>query len=261
MSDIKTLGIDLAKNVFQLHAADAAGKALFKKRLSRKEFIDFMPKVDCECVVMEACGGANHWARKFMSLGHTVKLISPQFVKPYVKTNKNDAKDAEAICEAASRESMVFVNPKNVEQQDIQSIHRIRQGYLGHRTELGNRIRGILQEYGVVIPQGVIKLRKALPLIIEDGESELTMRLRVILQDLYEELVHLNKKIQKYDAILEGIVKEKAPCERLMTIPGIGVMTATCLYSTLGDGKAFHNGRHVAAFLGLVPKQQSSGNK
>lgn len=261
MSDIKTLGIDLAKNVFQLHAADAAGKAVFKKRLSRKEFIEFMPKVHCDVIVMEACGGANHWARKFSSFGHTVKLISPQFVKPYVKTNKNDAKDAEAICEAASRPSMVFVHPKTIEQQDIQSIHRIRQGYLSHRTELTNRIRGILQEYGIVVALGIIKLRKALPLIIEDGENELTMRIRLILQDLYEELVHLNEKTQKYDVILESIAKEKAPCERLMTIPGIGVMTATCLYSTLGDGKVFNNGRHVAAFLGLVPKQQSSGNK
>jgi len=261
MSAIKTLGIDLAKNVFQLHGVDAAGKAVFKKRLSRKEFIEFMPKVDCECIVMEACGGANHWARKFFSFGHTVKLISPQFVKPYVKTNKNDAKDAEAICEAASRPSMVFVHPKNIDQQDIQSIHRIRQGYLGHRTELTNRIRGILQEYGIVVALGVIKLRKALPLIIEDGENELTMRIRLILQDLYEELLHLNEKIQKYDTVLESIAKEKASCERLMTIPGVGVMTATCLYSTLGDGKVFNNGRHVAAFLGLVPKQQSSGNK
>ncbi len=156
---------------------------------------------------------------------------------------------------------MVFVSPKTLEQQDIQSAHRIRQGYLDNRTGLGNRIRGILHEYGVVIPQGIHKLRHALPGVLEDAENELTVLARHMLQDLYEELVHLHEKILKYDRILANVCEQKEVCRRLLTIPGVGIMTATCLYSTLGDGKAFHNGRHVSAFLGLVPKQHSSGNK
>lgn|SRR3989338_2528787 len=261
MSNIKTLGIDLAKNVFQLHGIDGHGKKLLQKRLSRTEFIEFMGRVDCDVVVMEACGGANHWARRFTALGHQVKLISPQFVKPYLKSNKNDAKDAEAICEAASRENMVFVHPKDLKQQDIQSAHRIRQGYVENRTALGNRIRGLLQEYGIVVSLGIAKLRKELMLALGDAGNELTSLARRMLNDLYGELMHLEEKVAEYDKILEKICKEEKACQRLLSIPGIGVMTATCFYATIGDGKLFDNGRHVSAYLGLVPKQHSSGNK
>ncbi len=210
---------------------------------------------------MEACGSANHWARRFLAQGHQVKLISPQLVKTYLKSHKNDARDAEAICEAASRENMVFVHPKNLKQQDIQSAHRIRQGYVEQRTELANRIRGILQEYGEIVSQGIGKLRKEVPLILENAENELTPLARRMIFDLSDQLVQMDNKVKEYDKVLEDICQQEEACQRLLTIPGVGVMTASCFYGTIGDGKLFKHGRHVAAYLGLVPKQHSSGNR
>ncbi len=184
---INVLGIDIAKNTFQLHGTDVAGKAVLKKRLPRNELAAYVANLPQCIVVMESCGGANYWARVFQRSGHTVKLISPQFVKPFVKTNKNDATDAEAIVEAASRPSMNFVPIKQNEQQAIQSIHRVRSRIVKNRTALINEIRGLNLEYGITLAPGATKVRKSLSLIIADSENELTPRSRECMQDLYDE--------------------------------------------------------------------------
>ena len=181
---ITLLSIDLAKNVFQLHGVDKKGKAVLKKRVGRNKLIETVANIPGCTIVMEACGGANHWCRQFKKYGHEVKLISPQYVKAFVKTNKNDSNDAEAIAEAAMRPSMYFVSPKSIEQQDIQIIHRIRERFIKQRTGLANQIRGIMTEYGIVIPKGICFLRRDLYSILEDASNSLTMMMRELLKTL-----------------------------------------------------------------------------
>ena len=185
--EIRTLGIDLAKRVFQLHGVDAKGNVVLKKRLGREPLLSFIANLPPCLIGMEACSGSSYWARKFQSYGHEVKLMSPQYVKPYVKTNKTDANDAEAICEAVTRPNMRFVSIKSAEQQDIQSLHRYRQRVVEQRTALSNQIRGLLTEYGIVIPQEISILRKKLPEILEEENNELTPLSREIFVQLYEE--------------------------------------------------------------------------
>jgi transposase len=254
------VGIDIAKNVFQLHGVDKAGKIVFKKRVYRDDLMKLVAKLAPCIIAMEACSGSNYWSRKFIALGHTVKLISPQYVKPYVKTNKNDAHDAEAICEAASRPHMRFVSPKNLEQQSIQSIHRIRERLISNRTALVNQIRGFLAEHGIVVAKGITKIRKQLPQILEE-ENELTSIDRELIYDLYEELRTADKKIECYDNKLEIIFNNNEACQQLAEIEGIGVISATALVASIGDANNFKNGRQMSAWLGLTPKQHSSGNK
>ena len=198
-NDVAVLGIDLAKQSFQLHGVDCNGITVLKKKLARKklsQFIALMPP----CVIgIEACGGANYWLRVFKKHGHTVYMIAPQFVKPFVKSNKNDAADAEAICEAVQRPSMRFVPAKSVEQQDIQSLHRIRSQAVARRTAQANPIRGLLMEYGEIIPQGISYVRKSIPLLLEDGGNELTFMFRELLADLYYEMIHLDERIKKLE--------------------------------------------------------------
>lgn len=261
MTEITLVGIDIAKNVFQLHGVDPAGKAVIKKSIRRSELRSFVANLPVCTIAMEACGGSHHWARQFQALGHTVKLISPQFVKPFVKTNKTDAHDAQAITEAASRPDMRFVPIKNREQQDIQSVHRIRSRLIAERTALVNQMRGLLTEYGEAIPQGVAKLKKQLPEILEDAENELTSMMRQLCAELYEELVALEKRIAGYDKKVKQILAANPVCQKLATIEGIGPLSATILLTVLSDPGLFKNGRHFAAFLGLVPKQHSSGGK
>ena len=170
--DIKVIGIDLAKNIFQIHGVDEKGKVVLSKRISRNQLAGFIAKLSPCLIGMEACSSSNYWARKFRDYGHEVKLMSPQYVKPYVKTNKNDMNDAAGICEAVSRPSMHFVSIKSIEQQDIQCLHRIRRGLIQERTALVNQVRGLLAEYGIIVAQGVTKLRKQLPEIIADAENE-----------------------------------------------------------------------------------------
>jgi len=207
---------------------------------------------------MEACSGASYWAREFLSYGHDVKLISPQFVKPYVKSNKNDANDAEAICEAVLRPSMRFVPIKTLEQQDIQSIHRIRGRIVKDKTALMNSIRGLLHEYGISIPQGISSLKKKL---VELSDVEITSTTLFFCQDLYEELLEKENKIKKYDEKINKIFKSHEVCKRIETVPGVGKQTATIIFTALGNGIEFKNGREFAAYLGLVPKQSSTGGK
>lgn len=261
MDKVTLLGVDLAKNVFQLHGVDTTGKPVLKRKLTRLKFIEVVAQLSPCTIVMEACSGASYWCRKFSALGHKTQLVSPQFVKPFVKTNKNDRNDAEAICEAASRPTMRFVSPNTVEQQDIQSVHRIRTRLVAERTALVNQIRGLLAEYGVIVSQGIEKIRKALPEILEDAENELTQDSRALFFELHTELMEKDQKIVIYDKKMEVIFKSNKDCQKIAKIEGIGVITATAIVGAIGDPKVFKNGRHFAAYLGLVPKQSSSGGK
>lgn len=261
MSKIKVLGIDLAKNIFQLHGVDDKGKVILQKRLSRGKLTEFIANLPTCLIGMESCGGAHYWARKFQSFGHEVKLMSPQYVKPYVKTNKNDYNDAEAICEAVTRPSMRFVPLKSLEQQDIQALHRIRSRLVCERTGLVNQIRGLLAEYGIVTAKGIHQLRKALPALIEMFPDQLTPMAQSLCWDLYEQLQAIDQKIAYYDVKVKEICKTSEVCQRLMQVEGVGPLTATALIATVGDGKIFNKARQMSAFLGLVPRQSSSGGK
>lgn len=261
--NITTLGIDLAKNVFQLHGVDSKGKAVLSKKMSREKLTEFIANLPICRIVMEACGSANFWARKFKSYGHEVKLISPQFVKPFVKGNKNDRNDAAAIVEASSRPSMRYVSPKTVEQQDMQSLIRIREGYVETRTKTMNQIRGLLAEYGIVIAQGASHIKKALPNHFDLGkENGLTEGFKNLLEQQYNFLLVLEEQIDQCDLKIEQIAKMHETCQKVQAIEGIGPITAVTLTATIGDHpEDFKNGRHFAAFLGLVPRQHSSGSR
>ena len=258
---IKTLGIDLAKNLFHLYGVDARGKRLLKKRLNRKNLVEFMANLPSCLIGMEACGGAHYWARVFREQGHEVKLMPPQYVKPYVKTNKNDYNDAEAICEAVSRPNMRFVGIKDVAQQDIQSLHRIRSGFMQARTRVVNQTRGLLAEYGLVVGKQVGQLRRRLPEILEDGENGLTDFSRELFAGLYRELLHLDERIRSSNEQIHRVFKESDKCQRLAEVEGIGPITATALVASVGDPQVFRKGRQMSAWLGLVPKQNSTGGK
>ena len=260
-SELAVLGIDLAKNSFQLHGVDASGQVVIKKKLSRNKLSPFIAQLS-HCVIgIEACGGSNHWTRVFEKLGHTVHMIAPEFVKPYVKSNKNDAADAEAICEAVQRPSMRFVPAKSIEQQDIQSLHRIRSQAVARRTAQANQIRGLLTEYGIIIPQGISYVRQQLPLILEDADNQLTYLFRELLLGLYEEMTHLDQRIKALEVKLETLCAQNEDCQRLLSIPGVGLLSATALVAAIGDIGVFKSGRELAAWLGLVPRQHSTGGK
>jgi transposase len=257
-----TVGLDIAKQIFQAHGVDRAGKVVLRKRLRRTEVASFFAGVDPCLIGLEANGGAHYWFRVLSRLGHRVRLIAPQFVKPYVKSQKNDANDAEAICGAVSRPSMCFVPAKRVEQQDLQCLHRVRSRLIGCRTQLVNQIRGLLAEYGIVLPQHVAhQLRRYLPALLEDDGNELTISTRCLFHSLYEELVELETKITSADQRIERAFRENAECQRIAAVEGVGPVTATAVVAAISDGHAFRNGRQFAAWLGLVPRQYSSGGK
>lgn len=258
---IKVVGIDLAKRVFHMHGVNGYGQVVLKKRLPRNRLAAFMAQLPPCLVGMEACGGSNDWARKFRDMEHDVRLISPQFVKPYVKSNKNDMVDAAAICEAVSRPNMRFVPIKSVEQQDIQSLHRARSLAVGHRTAQANQMRGLLMEYGIVVAKSVTALRKGIPEILEDADNALTPMFRELLYGLWDEFLRLDTRIAKYDAQIKQLSEQSDVCKRLMAIPGVGPMVSTALVAAVSDGKAFKSGREMAAWLGLVPRQHSTGGK
>ena len=258
---ITTIGLDLAKNAFQLHGIDERGRVVLKRQLKRAQVLPFFANLEPCRIGMEACGGAHHWARQFEQLGHTVRLMAPQFVKPYVKTNKNDAADAEAICEAVARPSMRFVPIKTREQQAVLALHRARQGFVKARTAQANQIRGLLAEHGIVMPQGIDHIAKRLPEILEDGENGLPGVFRALLQRLGEHLKTLDRQVDELDAQIQRWHREQAASRKLAAIPGIGPLTASALVATIGDARQFESGRQLAAWLGLVPKQHSSGGK
>ena len=259
--NMTTVGIDLAKSVFQVHGVDDRGKASLKKQLKRNQVLPLFANLPPCLIGMEACGSAHYWARKLEQLGHTVKLMAPQFVKPYVKTNKNDRADAEAICEAVNRPTMRFVPTKTGEQQAVLSMHRARQAFVKARTAQANQIRGLLAEYGIVMPQGIVHIAKCLPEILEDGENDLPGVFRQLLQRLGEHLKELDRQVDELDGQIQQWHRENAASRKLAKIPGIGPLTASALVASIGDAKSFENGRQLAAWLGLVPRQHSSGGK
>lgn len=258
---ISVVGIDIAKNTFQLHGADSVGKPVLKMRLARHKLAPYVANLPASTIVMESCSGANYWARVFQKSGHIVKLISPQFVKPFVKTNKNDANDAHAIVEAASRPSMNFVPIKQVAQQDIQSIHRVRSRVVKNRTALINEIRGLCLEYGIVITPGVTRVKRSLCASIADSSNELTSSSRECMRDLYDELVDIEDRLKKLDKKIRELCRQDESCRRLLKVPGVGELTATAMVAAVPDASEFRNGRHMSAWLGLVPRQSSSGDK
>ena len=258
---IKVIGIDLAKNSFHVHGVNQAGHKVMSKKMSRQNLKTFMMNLPPCLVGMEACGGAHYWARLLCSWGHQVKLIAPQFVKPFVKSNKNDAIDAEAICEAIQRPNMRFIAIKTTAQQDVLAIHRMRSLVVGQRTALVNQIRGLLQEFGIVIPKGRRHVNQYLPRILEDAENGLSGLFREALHGLYRDLSHFDQRVVDYDDRIDQMAQVDEQAQRLMTIPGVGPKVATALLGAIGDISAFKNGRELAAWLGLVPRQCSTGGK
>ena len=259
--NVCTVGIDLAKNIFHLVGTDSMGKIVWRKRLTRHALVPFLAQLPPVTIGMEACGGAHYWARQLRHQGHQVKLMAPQFVKPYVKSNKNDMRDAEAIAEAVTRPTMRFVPIKDVAQQDIQALHRARERLIGERTALINEVHGLMNEYGIVIPKGVAKFRQAVVEKLESEKDKLTALSQEIFWKLVKEFAALEDQIAFYQEKLETLATTHPECQRLMTIPGIGPITATALIAAVGDVGVFKNGRQFAAWLGLVPKQHSTGGQ
>lgn len=258
---ITTIGIDLAKNVFQVHGVDEHGKAVLRKQLRRDQMTTFFVNLPPCVIGIEACSSAHHWARKLVTMGHTARLMAPQFVKPYVKTNKNDAADAEAICEAVGRPNMRFVPVKNVEQQAVLALHRVRQGFVRARTAQANQIRGLLGEFGIIIPQGIGYIATRVPGLIEDAANELPGAFRLLVQRLLDHLKELDRQVEELEAKIQAWHRGSELSRKLAQVPGIGPITASALVASIGDAKNFDSGRQVAAWLGLVPKQHSSGGK
>lgn len=258
------VGIDLAKHSIQVYGVDAQGRTCVDRKMRPGQVKAFLSR-RVPCVVgLEACGRAHQWGRDIQALGHEARLMAPQFVKPYVKSNKNDRADAQAICEAAQRPSMRFVGIKSAERQAQQSIHRVRSRAVANRTAHVNEIRGLLAEFGIEIAQGRRQVRPAIAEILGDGGTDridLPVQFLEVLADLYDELVHIEARVQRYDHRIEAIARTDTQARLLMTIPGIGPMTATALLAAIGDAGVFRNGRECAAWLGLVPRQHSTGGK
>jgi transposase len=261
MNNTNTVGVDLAKNTFHLCIQNNKGNIIKKVMLSRPKFKQLLATEPSSRVVFESCSTSHYWFRVATGYGHTVQLIHPTFVKAFVKTNKNDFNDAEAICEAASRPSMRYVSPKSIAQQDIQLLHRIRQRQVQQRTAISNQIRGQLLEYGLTIPSGIRQVKIHLSSYLEEPDNELTALKRVLFNELREELAELNHRISDSDKKIKQMAAAHPVCERLMKIPGVGPITATALISTIGKATNFKNGRELSAWLGLVPKQHSTGGK
>ena len=256
-----TFGIDLAKNVFQVHGVNEFGKTVVKKQLRRDQVMAFFANVPRALIGMEACGSAHHWARRLQGLGHDARLMAPQFVKPYVKTNKNDAADAEAICEAVARPNMRFVPIKNVEQQAVLALHRARQGLVKQRTAQANQIRGLLSEFGLIIPQGVAHLARRVPELLEDASNELPGSFRLLIVRLMEHFKDLQRQAAELEAQIVAWHRQSDLSRKIEKVPGIGPLTASAIVASVGDARNFENARQLGAWMGLVPRQHSSGGK
>ena len=261
MKNISLLGIDLAKDVFQLHGVDEHGKKVLGKKVSRTALPKLIGQLPTCKIAMEACGSSNYWSRKFMSYGHEVSQISPQHVKPFVQGNKNDKNDARAIVIAALQDDMPTVPVKTIEQQELQMLHRYRESLVHDRTSLGNRIRGYLRESGLFLVVGLSQVRKQVSLLLEDAGNELTFEMREIISNCHQKLLCLDEEIARYTQKIERFCKQNPVCERLMELAGVGPMIASIVFATMGSPSNFKNGRHFSAFLGLVPKEHSSAEK
>jgi transposase len=259
--NVTTVGIDLAKSVFQVHGVDARGKAVLRRQLRREQVAAFFVNLPPCLIGMEACASAHYWGRTLERFGHTVRLMAPQFVKPFVKTNKNDAADAEAICEAVSRPSMRFVPIKSIEQQAVLSVHRVRQAFVKARTAQANQIRGLLGEFGLVIPQGIRHLAQRVPALLEDASNELPLKFRQLIDRLTCHLKELDQQVRELERQIVAWHRSSELSRKLEKIPGIGPLAATALVASIADASSFNNGRQVSAWLGLVPRQNSSGGK
>lgn len=260
---VAQIGLDLAKDVFQVHGISTDEIVIIRKRLTRANLLKYFATLERteHCIIgMESCCGSDHWARELIKLGYDVKIMNPSFVKPYVKSNKNDMRDAEAICEAVGRPTMRFIPVKTLEQQDLILFHKQRYQMIRRRTAQANQMRGLLMNYGIVIAKRLSCLRQAMPLILDNEHNKLSTTALEVFQEMYAELVYLDDKISQMDKRLEGYAKSRMDCQRLMTIPGIGVLTATGLVAWLGDGSQFNKARECSAYLGFTPRQYSSGN-
>ena len=258
---ITTIGIDLAKSVFSIHGVDGRGKCVLKRQVQREQVLEAMGKLEPCLVGMEACSGAHHFARELRKLGHDARIMAPQFVAPYRKSQKNDGNDAEAICEAVARPNMRFVTIKSEEQQALLMVHRVRKGLVDERTGLINSLRGMLCEFGMVLPQGRCRLRAGLPAVLRDEHERLPVLAREIFRELAQRVDELDQHILAYDRRIDALVRQSEAARRLLHIPGIGPISASALVASVGDAKMFDNGRQFAAWLGLVPKQYSTGGK
>ncbi len=256
---VTTLGIDLAKNVFRVHGCDRRGKAVVSKSLTRKQLLSFVSQLEPCLVGMEACPTSNYWAREIEKFGHQVRLMAPRFVRPYVKTNKNDSADAEAICEAVRRPTMRFVAVKSAAQQDVQAVHRIRAQLVRTRVALANQVRGLLAEYGIVMGCGFAALKRTLPSVLED--ERLSGLMREVVAEIGERLRYVEERLHQYDLRIRRLTQGDERCLRLAEVPGIGELTATALVAMVGNAREFKSGRELAAYLGLVPRHRASGGK
>jgi len=257
MSKVTTVGIDLAKNVFSVHAVDERGVVLFRKTVSRARLLPMVAQWPACLIGMEACSGAHEWARRFQAHGHTVRIMAARFVAPYRKSGKNDGNDAEAICEAVQRPAMRFVPVKSAEQQAVLSLHRVRQGFVEERTATINRTRGLLAEFGVVLPGRAVEVRRGAAAAAE----ALPALARQAIGDLLGHLHTLDERITAYDCELEHLARTNEVATRLMSVPGVGPMTALATVASVGHAHEFASGRQFAAWLGLVPRQWSTGGK
>jgi transposase len=249
---VTRIGIDIAKRQFDVHGVDERGQVVLRRALKRERVREFMAQLPpCE-IGMEACGGAHYWHRELSKLGHTVRLLSAHKVKPYVLGNKNNRHDAAAICEAMSRPSMRFVEPKSTAQQDIQTLHRARALLLRERTALSNQLRGILHEYGIVMPRGAAALKRTVAEVLAGEEERVPSVLRTVITEQLECFTYLSQRIAKYDRQLAEFCRQDERCRRLLAVEGIGPLSATALVAACGNGREFHNGRHFSAYLGRV---------
>jgi transposase len=259
--ELHTIGIDLGKTVFHLVGLNLRGEVVVRKKFSRKQLLHFTANRQVNLIGMEACGGSHFLGRALQEQGHEVRLIPAQYVKPYVKTNKSDYIDAEAIAEAVARPSMRFVPIKSDDQLDLQSLHRVRERWVARRTAVINQIRGLLLERGITVRKGRCHVEAALPGILEDADTKLSGAVRRLLAQLQLELDHLHRRIDEADAVIKQTAGENEACQRLVTIPGIGPVTATAVIAAIGNGAAFRRGREFAAWIGLVPREHSTGGK
>lgn len=260
MDKITVIGLDLAKNVFQVHCANATGRQLVSRRLKRGEVLEFFATLPACLVGMEACGGAHDWARRIESLGHRVKLMPPQYVKAYVQGNKTDARDAAAICEAAGRDSVPAVAIRSINGQQVQALHRVRESWMKQRTATANQIRGLLAEFGQIVTPGICKLRAEVRLWQDKARGELGM-LCGIMDELLSHLEQVEKRIAQMDKQIVQAHQESAACKLIESIPGVGVLTATAVVASFGHAETFADGRRFASALGLTPREHSSGGK
>lgn len=259
--DITTIGIDLAKNSFSIAGANKHGKVILRKTLSRSKLLSFIAQCPPCLIGMEACSGAHHWGREFQKLGHQVRIMAAKFIAPYRKGGKNDNNDAQAICETLGRQDIWFVPIKTPGQQAVLCIHRIRQGLVRERTAMINQLRGLLSEFGLVMPKGRYPAQRAILGVLEDAENGLPMLARRVIDNLWQRIQQATEQIHEYDRDLAQLVKESPVAKRIMTIPGIGEQTASGVVASVPDPMMFKDGRNFAAWLGLVPRQYTTGGK